>query len=468
MPMRKPAPVSLPQLSHSYATRATQIRAAIEPHRRWIESKLGVSLPDAVILYSDIGFHNAAIKRLLGYIDSEAPIPIARARLAEMLQLVEIPDEHLPLFDLTLHRVTNKPDESLICGTEDIWAYEIEWTDGPVFVQLRDLPTPVVAVCTGYYSGPDGVAETRQDILIVPKHGLEPLISLLKSLQVSDGKARLKVGRGPATAITEYSWDNLTLDPTVVTLLRNDFEMFFEREAWFRQMGLPFRRGYLLHGPPGCGKSSAIRAMISSRGFTAYTMRFFAREIDDADLDYLFASAAQNAPSLVVLEDIDRVFPRTGESKTQVSLQALLNGLDGIGSGEGIVTVATANEPTALDPAILKRPGRFDRLVAFPLPSAELRHEYFQKLDLSFNNADLEAAVEQTDGMSFAQLREIHIMAGQRAFASGRPITGEDLLYGLCTMRQSLSITNLKPGTPGFARSRVNVCRKLMEDASSR
>jgi chaperone BCS1 len=52
-------------------------------------------------------------------------------------------------------------------------------------------------------------------------------------------------------------------------MLKDDFESFFKREAWFRSNKLPFRRGYLLHGPPGNGKSTAVRAMMTSRGLTA-------------------------------------------------------------------------------------------------------------------------------------------------------------------------------------------------------
>lgn len=455
MPTRTGMPGRLHHLNHFYSTRAVQVRAAIEPYRTWIENKLGVALSDAAVLYSDIELHNAAVKHVLAYIDPKAPLSTARVRVADLVQSVELPYSHVPLFDLTLHRVSGRAGESLVYGAEDSWAYEIEWTDGPVLLHLRDLPTPVIALCAAYHGGPESDHESREDILIIPKHGLEPLITLLKSLHVSDRKARLKVGHSPARAVTECSWDSLTLEPSIVSLLRDDFEMFFERERWFRDMQLPFRRGYLLHGPPGTGKSTAIRAMMSSRGLAAYTMRFFSPRLDDEDLDNLFASAAQNAPSMVVLEDIDRVFPRAGQSKTQISLQALLNALDGVGSSDaGLITVATANEPTALDPAILKRPGRFDRVVCFPLPSIELRYEYFRKLKLSFDDADLEAVVEETEDMSYAQLREIHVMAGQKAFIEARRITGEDLLYAVWTMRQSLSFKKLRTTSPGFVEPR--------------
>ena len=103
-----------------------------------------------------------------------------------------------------------------------------------------------------------------------------------------------------------------------------------------------------------------------------------------------------DAPAMILLEDIDRTFPRTGESQGKVSLQQLLNCLDGVATGEGIVTVATANEPTILDPAILRRPGRFDRVVHFPNPSAVLRREYFCRMQEQFLAADLDLMLSLT------------------------------------------------------------------------
>ena len=75
---------------------------------------------------------------------------------------------------------------------------------------------------------------------------------------------------------------------------------------------------------------------------------------------------------MVVLEDLDRALPKIGETKSRVSLQQLLNCLDGVGTGEGIIVVATANEPTILDSAVLRRPGRFDRVIHFADPDFHL------------------------------------------------------------------------------------------------
>jgi SpoVK/Ycf46/Vps4 family AAA+-type ATPase len=88
-------------------------------------------------------------------------------------------------------------------------------------------------------------------------------------------------------------------------------------------------------------------------------------EMDDNLLQKFFREAADDAPALVILEDIDRLFFGTREEKPNVSLQQLLNCLDGVGTQEGMVVVATANHPEVLDTAILRRPGRFDRVIEF-------------------------------------------------------------------------------------------------------
>lgn len=101
--------------------------------------------------------------------------------------------------------------------------------------------------------------------------------------------------------------------------------------------------------------SVTCAAPATSRGLTP--------TVDDDDLQGMFERAAECAPSMVVLEDIDRAIPKNQVSGTRskVSLQQLLNCLDGIGSQDGAVVAATANVPMALDPALLRRPGRLDR-----------------------------------------------------------------------------------------------------------
>jgi hypothetical protein len=432
------------ELNHTYATGSIQIRRAMDAHKEWIEERLGLRVSDAAIIETDLSFCEAAIPRLIGYSDSQAPVATAIARLAERLQSVDVSPSSFPIIRLTRERAVDFERSRFAAQSAESAAYSMNSYDGPLLLRVRDLPVPIVSLAVRFHDGPNSSVETEQNIVVMSREGVQPFISLLKTLMASDGKARLQVGQGEARIVTQCGWDQLILDPNIVSLLKDDFDSFFEREAWFRKMRLPFRRGYLLHGLPGNGKSSAIRAMMTSRGLTAYTIRFFDEEIDDGDLEYLFILAAKEAPAIVLLEDIDRIFPRTGHSKTKLSLQQLLNCLDGVASSEGVITIASANDPTALDPAILRRPGRFDRVIAFGNPTPELRLQYFLKMLPSLASVNLDEAVDESEGFSFAQLREAFIMAAQADFLSDREITREDLLTSIWSLRGTTLFSNMK------------------------
>jgi ATP-dependent 26S proteasome regulatory subunit len=279
------------------------------------------------------------------------------------------------------------------------------------------------------------------------------IIRLIEDLDCRDSRARLHTHNGSIRTIAHCGWDDLVLDPTAASLLRDDFESFWERESWFREKRIPFPRGYLLHGPPGNGKTTAVRAMMCSKGLSAFTMRLFDERTSDGDLDELFDAAQKERPAMVLLEDLDRAFPRTGESTTNVSLQYLLNCLDGVATGEGIVVVATANQPSLLDPAILRRPGRFDRVVHFPNPACELRRAYFLHMNSEFSSAEIDQPTAESEGFSFAQLREAYVLTAQAAFQRNDDIRADDLLSGIRALRQSVMLGSSRSDEAGF---RVN------------
>jgi ATP-dependent 26S proteasome regulatory subunit len=107
--------------------------------------------------------------------------------------------------------------------------------------------------------------------------------------------------------------------------------------------------------------------------------------VNNAVVTELFETAARNKPGLIILKDPDR------------ALQHLLNRLDGVSPYEGVIV--TANKPASLDPAILKRPGRFCRIVSFPDPDAACRRAYLLKLPRSTaENKSLETLIRETEG----------------------------------------------------------------------
>ena len=434
-------------LVNEYAARPELLRQAVARHKTWIEQQLGVSLSDVIILDSDLDLSQVGIKMLLGIAPPRRSTSSVPRRLRPFVVNAATPPEFPPFCEFSkIPRTDNL--FAILGGKPSQQKSTLSWEDCPIALHLKRGQSEFVAISlnVAYHSGPKSDLEGTAHMLIARRENSSDLLRLLEDLDRRDNKPRLHVIGGSDRRIVGCQWDDLVLDSHVRSMLKDDFESFFEREAWFRENKLPFRRGYLLHGPPGNGKSTAIRAMLTSRGLTAYTMRLFDEREGDSDLDNLFDLAVNNRPSIVLLEDLDRAFPKTGETKSRISLQALLNALDGVGTGEGIIVVATANEPTILDPAILRRPGRFDRVVHFPNPSAELRQQYLRQLNPKLPPRRLKLTVDQSDGLSFAQLREVYVIAGQRAFERKGEIGDSDLLLAVHVLRRS-TLTASRNGT---------------------
>ena len=129
----------------------------------------------------------------------------------------------------------------------------------------------------------------------------------------------------------------------------------------YRDLGIPYRRGYLLTGPPGTGKSSLILAVASHFELPVYSLPLRGAEIDGEQLTTLLANCRK--PSLITLEDVDCLKVATSrESKPDdaLTIADLLNAIDGIGASEHRILFMTANRPETLDFA-LTRAGRVDR-----------------------------------------------------------------------------------------------------------
>jgi ATP-dependent Zn protease len=130
----------------------------------------------------------------------------------------------------------------------------------------------------------------------------------------------------------------------------------------------------------------------------------------------------------------------------------LLNCLDGVGTQDGVIVASSANDPTCLDPAILKRPGRFDRVVQFRNPDADLRRQYYLRLSPVLAGERFEIAIEKTEGFSFAQLRETYILGAQSAFEHGREIGVGDVIEAIELQAAGAHDLKTSVAAPGFVR----------------
>ncbi|KAF9033515.1 P-loop containing nucleoside triphosphate hydrolase protein [Panaeolus papilionaceus] len=214
--------------------------------------------------------------------------------------------------------------------------------------------------------------------------------------------------------------NSIVLNPGVKEMLLDDARDFLKSEKWYADRGIPFRRGYLLHGVPGSGKSSLIHALAGQLQLDIYVVSLSASWISDNTLTSLMGRVP--ARCVLLLEDLDAAFVRStnreedsndndngngnggngdgnqggsggmsggdsglfgafsglgGSSRRRrygrsdglsdmntLSLSGLLNALDGVAASEGRLLFATTNHLERLDPA-LSRPGRMDVWVEF-------------------------------------------------------------------------------------------------------
>jgi AAA+ superfamily predicted ATPase len=259
-------------------------------------------------------------------------------------------------------------------------------------------------------------AVVRQDELRRVLDGIEEATSVL--LQEVYLRSYSESTTYTKERVRDSSVDDLVISKTVERQVIGDLRNFFANKKWFEDQRLPYRRGYLLQGPPGNGKTSLIRVIMNTFQMNAHAPQLLSKKMDDTEFVKIVASVGSQAPAILLLEDIDRGFPKTGV-RCNISMGQLLNSLDGVSDYKGLIVIATANEPEVLDPAILKRPGRFDRVVFFDNPDADLRRRYFKQRKLVLTKKELETLVADTDGFSFAQLQEVFISAASEAFNTG-------------------------------------------------
>ena len=174
---------------------------------------------------------------------------------------------------------------------------------------------------------------------------------------------------------------SVVLDNAVKQRVVEDLDKFQHRGQWYAERGIPYRRGYLLHGPPGSGKSSFIYALAGHFKYNICLLNLSEKGLTDDRLNHLLVNAPER--SIILLEDIDAAFNKREQTtadgfNSAVTFSGLLNALDGVASGEERVIFMTTNHFSKLDKALV-RPGRVDLIELLGDANLEQATELFNR-----------------------------------------------------------------------------------------
>lgn len=214
----------------------------------------------------------------------------------------------------------------------------------------------------------------------------------------------------------------LQMPGTPLEEVLKEVKKFLAAEALYRKFGVPFKRGFLMYGPQGGGKTTLITELLKlfieagGVGLKFSDPKLFTAGLKD------FRKIQPDTPVLVVMEDLDTITKVVGESE-------LLNVLDGAEDIHRVLFIATTNYPEMLSPRLINRPSRFDKRILIPHPDDAGRKLYVQNLmerSESELPIDLDVWVAKTKGFSMAHMKELFIAT---------QILGDDLDKSIETLK---------------------------------
>jgi chaperone BCS1 len=226
-------------------------------------------------------------------------------------------------------------------------------------------------------------------ILTTLKKDKEKLLEFIMNLADESYKAKIKQSLVEMYIVDEGYWtcfkktkpialDDIILPHEIKNDLITDFDKFINKRDWYSEMGLSFKRGYLLYGAPRNGKSSLITAMARKYGMNVYYLNLNALA-SDGDLMKLFTRIPNN--SIVAVEDIDTVWEKRDAKKAncKINIETFMNLLSGSYERDGLIFFFTTNYIENLDEALIGD-RRIDKKIHIENPKKEQVEEYLTKL----------------------------------------------------------------------------------------
>lgn len=235
----------------------------------------------------------------------------------------------------------------------------------------------------------------------------------------------------------DHTWEDLFLPQDIKDQVKGLVENFLASKDFYLQNKIPWKRGVLLYGKPGNGKTSIIRTIMSVYNFKPVTIVAGA---NDEAVREAFSYAEEQSPALLYFEDLDSLLEKS------IDPSSFLNLMDGISAKNGLLVMATANEVKKLKANITDRPSRFDRKFEIPLPNAEMAYIYLKRWFgnlISVKKGRELAKYASKHEFSYAYLKELYISAMFEALANNRKApTEKDVDTALSRLLKDKNLLN--------------------------
>ena len=247
-------------------------------------------------------------------------------------------------------------------------------------------------------------------------------------------------GIGKFLDVAKYSWNDVVLDTDTKDQIFDDIVGFLNHEELYRKNNLPFKRGIILYGKPGCGKT-LLGKVIANEIKSTFVWLTSAQVATATTIRSVFELARDLAPCVLFFEDIDMYTVDRSYGVFNPLVGEMLAQMDGMEENNGIIVVATTNRLDAIEGALASRPSRFDRRFSLD----EMNDETIERMvSTKLGNAKLldvtiPEIAQMLRGLNGSFIQEVIISAKRKAIARGLTNSEGIVLLGRSIVSEAAS-----------------------------